>query len=262
MKLPPRPGAHPAPAPVVSILLSPDFGYLSPPMRVTTQRATIHSPRPDHHGPPHVAPLPLLSLCACARVSTPGAPHTPRLSLPRHGATEATQRHAVWGGTTLSRPTYRYPRTQGSIAHANKPTPEREHASKQASKRGKGAAGPHCPTTPSKRANTKSANTKRRTRPARKHQTPTTHRANTPTSKPALPPPARTQERPHSSVWAQPSVSARGEPWKSRRPARTKRRRPTRARRQRTQKRANNLVCVRCAPAPAREDSAREGRSQ
>lgn len=27
-------------------------------------------------------------------------------------------------------------------------------------------------------------------------------------------------------------------------------------------KRANNQVCVRCAPAPAREDSAREGRSQ
>ena len=43
-------------------------------------------------------------------------------------------------------------------AHANKPTPEREHASKQANG-AKGRTQPHCPTTPSKRANTKKAQT-------------------------------------------------------------------------------------------------------
>ena len=71
-------------------------------------------------------PLSPTSLCVCARVSTPGAPHTPRLSLPRHGATEvahATQYGAGHDCPAPTRPPSAHP-ARASRAHANKPTPK------------------------------------------------------------------------------------------------------------------------------------------
>lgn len=95
-------------------------------------------------------------------------------------------------------PHYRYPLTQrGGVAHANKPTPEREHASKQAS-RGKGAAGPHCPTTPKRARQHQEAQTPQANTP--QTQTPNHPRANTPTTGAA--PPARTLTRPRRGAWA------------------------------------------------------------
>lgn len=57
------------------------------------------------------------------------------------------------------------------------------------------------PPPPSERTQA-STQTPTRTRPARKHQTPTTHRANTPTTSPAATP-TQTQERPRQGAWAQ-----------------------------------------------------------
>ena len=147
------------------------------------------------------------------------------------------------------------PRTQGSIAHANKPTPEREHASKQAGQRGGGTTLSHHPKQARQHQKRKhqKANTTQAQTPNPSHP-----QANTPTTSLLFHHPREHKKRPHSNVWAQPNVSARREPWKSRRPARTKRRRPTRARRQRTQKRANNLVCARCAACARKGRIARE----
>lgn len=125
-----------------------------------------------------------------ARVSTPrGAPPNPSLA---HNATGATP-HCMGRDNDCPAPLPLLPQ-RNSHAHTNKPTPEREHASKQAG--AKGRTQPHRPTTPSKPAPTpKSANTHTNTGssantkpqpPASKH----TH------NKPALPPPARTQEAP------------------------------------------------------------------
>ena len=240
----------------MSILLSPGFGYLSPPMRVTTQRAT-RAPSQANHGPPHVAPLlsPIYPLFLCARVL---AHHESAPTLLLH-ATQRGQRHAVWGGTSVVPPHYRYPAPKGA-SH----TPTSPHqsvstqASKQAGQRGGGTTLSHHPT---KAPTPRNANTKRRTRPARKHETQPPTEQTRPQQACSSTTRANTRSA-HTLLCGRGSVSATGEPWKSRRPARTKRRHTTRARRQRTQKRANNQVCVRCAPAPAREDSAREGRSQ
>ena len=142
-------------------------------------------------------------------------------------------------------------------AHANKPTRAREHASKQAG--AKGRRDHTAPATPKQARQHQKAQTRQANTNASANTKPRHPRANTPTTSLLFHHPREHKKRPHSSVWAQPSVSATGEPWKSRRPARTKRRRPTRARRQRTQKRANNLVCARCA-ACARKGGRRERR--
>ena len=118
-----------------------------------------YAPTPPPRPPlpaPRGSPLPRLS--ACARVSALRAPHTPRLS-PRTQQ-PGTACHALWGGTIMSRPipVHPPPIKHAAAAHTpTTPTPEREHASKQAG--AKGLTQPHCPTTPSKRANTKKAQT-------------------------------------------------------------------------------------------------------
>lgn len=213
----------------MSILLSLGFGHLSPPTRVTTQRARTHKsppPRPTlarpgpaqhpapqkkgggkRHPPPCYqdgdcthqkahTPLSPVSLRVCARVSTLRAPHTPRLS-PRARSSRAPHATQYGAGQRLSRPIQLHPARRGASAQAahtpTTPTPEREHASKQAG--AKGRTQPHCPTTPSKRANTKKAQTpqantrKANTQP---NHPPSKHAHN----KPKLPPPARTQEAP------------------------------------------------------------------
>ena len=70
------------------------------PAQATTVRPTSLPP-----------PLPHLSLRARASVSTLRAPHTPRLS-PRTQQ-PSTARHAVWGGTTMSRPYLAAPARKG-----------------------------------------------------------------------------------------------------------------------------------------------------
>ena len=207
-----------------------------------------------------------LSLSACARVSALRAPHTPHHT-PAHAAAGHRTPHSM-GRDNHVPPHTVTPRTQGgaSATAAHTPTSphqRREHARKQASKQAgaKKRTQPHCPTTPSKRANTKARKHPHEHAP-RVNTNPSHPQANTPTTSLLFHHPREHKKRPHSSVWAQPSVSTKGEPWKSRRPARTKHRHTTRARRQRTQKRANNPGLRRVPPAPAREDSTREGRSQ
>lgn len=146
-------------------------------------------------------------------------------------------------------------RARSSRAHANKPTPGREHASKQA-----GAKGRRDHTAPPPH---QSANTNKRKHPhehaPRVNTNPSHPQANTPTTSLLFHHPREHKKRPHSSVWAQPSVSATGEPWKSRRPARTKRRRPTRARRSKRTRSAQTTWFAPCA-ACARKGGQRERR--
>ena len=205
---------------------------------------------------PRDSPLPRLS--ACARVSALRAPHTPRLSL--RTQQPGTARHAVWGGTIMSRP---IPSRPPARAHANKPTPGREHASKQA-RRGKGVAGPHCPTTPSKRANTQKTQTPKRTRPARKHETqpPASKHAH---NKPQQgTPPSEHKERPRQSAWASKMCERR----RTRVPSRgdrheAKQAKPPQGRARRTSAHKASAQTTwfapkRCRPAPARRGVRRE----
>ena len=151
---------------------------------------------------------------------------------------------------------YTEPRTRQSRPH--------QSVSTQASKRGKGRRD-HTVPPPQASAPTPKAQTPKgeHTSSVNTKPQPPARGANTPTASLLFHHPREHKKRPHSNVWAQPSVSARGEPWKSRRPARTKRRHTTRARRQaHTTRRANNQGLRRVPSAPAREDSAREGRSQ
>lgn len=140
-----------------------------------------------------------------------------------------------------------------------KPTPEREH---QPSKRGRSGGTMIIPPPPGERT----------------HQSTQTPQANTGSSANTQPqPPASKhahskpqQVRPHANTRAPtpervgtPSVSAGGPAYLQRRPARTKRRRPTRARRTtHTTSAQTTRFAYGVPPAPAREDSAREGRSQ
>ena len=220
-------------------------------------------PQPAHHGPPHVAHLPpslSLSLCACARVSTPSV-STPAFS-PRATGRPKQRTPRSMGRDMIVPP---QPGSPPPIGHASPRTrqqrPHKSMNTNQAGARG-GRRDTEAPNRPTKAPTPKHANTKRRTRPARKHETqpPASKHAH---NKPALPPPARTQERPHSNVWAQPNVSARREPWKSRRPARTKRKRPTRTRRTtHTTSAQTTRFAYGVRLRPQGEDSAREGRSQ
>lgn len=101
-----------------------------------------------------------------------------------------------------------------------KPRPHepREHQAKErGGKRESVAARHYCPTTPSKRANTK-AHTPPTQTPTRTRD-PATHRANTPTSSPSLPPPAQTRSRPRHSAWAK-QRERRGNRGREGRPAR------------------------------------------
>ena len=140
-----------------------------------------------------------------------------------------------------------------------KPTPEREH---QPSKRGR-SGGTTLPHHPKQARQHQSTQTPKGEHAPRVNTKPSHQRANTPTTSLLFHHPREHKKRPHSNVWAQPSVSATGEPWKSRRPARTKRKRPTRARRTtHTTSAQTTRFAYGVPPAPAREDSAREGRSQ
>ena len=155
-------------------------------------------------------------------------------------------------------PHYRYPRTQGSVAHANKPTPEREHASKQASKPGQGRRGKPRPTTPKRAHTSKNANTHANTPRKRKHQTPPPASKHAHTSL-LFHHPREHKKRPRHSAWAS-KMCERGNPWQQGRPARTKRRHTTRARRTSTHKSAQTTpVCARCA-ACARQTGVRRER--
>lgn len=140
------------------------------------------------------------------------------------------------------------------------PTPEREHASKQAG--AKGRRDHTVPPPPSERtqastqtpqANTGSSANTQPQPPASKHA----H------SKPQqVRPQANTRNVPTPTRVGTPSVSAGTRVLAE--ATGTNEAQTTNAGTQDNahNKRANNQVCVRCAPAPAREDSAREGRSQ
>ena len=158
-------------------LFSTNRGYPFP--RRRAQEDCVH--HPGEHSQPHPQPF-----SPSARTQHPGS-----TTNARNGA-----------GQRCPAP-LPLPRTQGSIAHANKPTPGREHASKQAS-RGKGAAGPHCPTTPSKRANTKKAQTPQANTTQTQTPNPNHPQANTPTTGAA--PHAQTLSRPRHSAWASKEV--------------------------------------------------------
>lgn len=158
----------------------------------------------------------------------------------------------------MSRPYLAALRPSGT--HKPRPHQRREHQNPTRQRavsvmRGGGTTLPHHPT---KAPTPKHANTPTRTRPARKHETQPPTEQTRPQQACSSTTRANTRSA-HTLLCGRGSVSATGEPWKSRRPARTKRKRPTRARRQRTQKRANNLVCARCA-ACARKGGQRERR--
>lgn len=131
---------------------------------------------------------------------------TPNPSLlPR--ATQRGQRHPAAHGAGHGCPApYSYtPHANGGkrrTAHTpTVPTPEREHASKQAG--AKGRRDNDCPTTPRRAHTPKHANTKRRTRAVAQTPNPSHPRANTPTTSLSKYAPKRTQGTcPHQHVWA------------------------------------------------------------
>lgn len=136
-----------------------------------------HRPQPGQHLHRPVAPLSLPStppLSLCARVL---AHHesalTPFLSSTRHASGGQYTHHALWGGTTMSRPyltALRPSGTQQPRTHQQAHT--RARTRKQASKPGQRGGRSHTAPPPQASAPTpRNANTKRRTRPARKHQT-------------------------------------------------------------------------------------------
>lgn len=158
-------------------------------MRVTTQHATTHSPRPDHHCPPHESPLPLLSplypsLRVRARVSTPGAPP---LSLPRATQREGTPPRCT-GRDNHVPPQHGHPPPIGqrSTPHTpTAPTPGREHASKQASKPGQRGRRDHTAPPPQASAPTpRKRKHPKRTRAVAQTPNPNHPQANTPTTSP------------------------------------------------------------------------------
>ena len=190
-----------------------------------------------------------------------GHPH-PQSSLFHAHATAAAPPSSTWGGTRLSRPITAPYLAAHRLAHTPfKPTPEREH---QPSKPGQGGGGgtiivPPPPgerthqSTQTPQANTGSSANTQPQPPASKHA----H------SKPQqVRPQANTRNVPTPTRVGTPSVSAGTRVLAE--ATGTNEAQTTNAGTQDNahNKRANNQVCVRCAPAPAREDSAREGRSQ
>ena len=156
-------------------------------------------PQPGHHCPPtRGSPSPShlsLSLRVCALVLAPCEHPTRHASLPAPRSSRAPHATLYGAGQRCPAPYCYTPHAGGQAqnrAHANKPTPEREHASKQAGARRRDHT---VPPPPSKRANTKSANTHTNTGSSANTQPnhpPSKHAHN----KPKLPPPARTQEAP------------------------------------------------------------------
>ena len=176
MKLPLRPGAHYRPRPS-SVNFAPPDGYHPPATRtgqppahaqthtartgaIATRRgdcmrqASEHASASTTTAPSQtttVRPEAPLPPCSAPTVGYPfprrraqedcvhhSEEHPHPLSLPRATQQPGTARHAIWGGTRLSRPYLTALRPSGTQnrAHANKPTPEREHASKQTGQRG------------------------------------------------------------------------------------------------------------------------------
>lgn len=195
------------------------------------------------------------------------APHTPHLSLSL-SAPRGDQRQpsATLHGAGQSCPAPTLPPSAHRVhrtAHTSKPpTPEREHQPTKQS-RGKGRRD-HTVPPPQASAPTPKAQTPKgeHTSSVNTKPQPPARGANTPTASLLFHHPREHKKRPHSNVWAQPSVSTgtRGRVGdRHERSADTRRGHADR----RTQQGAQTTrVCVRCAPAPAREDSAREGRSQ
>lgn len=188
-----------------------------------------------------------------------GHPH-PQSSLFHAHATAAAPPSSAWGGTIMSRPITAPYLAAHRLAHTLfKPTPEREH---QPSKRGRSGGTMIVPPPPGERthqstqtpqANTGSSANTQPQPPASKHA----H------SKPQqVRPQANTRNVPTPTRVGTPSVSAGTRVLAE--ATGTNEAQTTNAGTQDNahNKRANNQVCVRCAPAPAREDSAREGRSQ
>ena len=208
-------------------------------MRVTTQHATTHSPQPGHHCPPHEAPpLPPLFLSPCARVlahhESALTPNPSLLPRARIGRWTAPPTH-VKGRDTIVPPLPDHPSAhpaRTSRAHANKPTPEREHASKQA-----GARGRRDHTAPPPQA---SAPTPKKRKHPREH-TPPNHPPSKHTHTSPAATPTQTLSRPRHSAWAK--QCKRGNPRQQGDRHEAKQAKPPqgRARRQRTQgERANN----------------------
>lgn len=227
-------------------------------MRVTTQRATTHSPRPDHHGPPHVAPLPLHLPHLSARARVPAHHESTLTLLLRSTQQPGSARHAVWGGTIMSRPITVTPRTQGSIAHAKAAHTRRVSTKSPRRQRAvsvKGRRDHTAPPPPGERTQA-STQTPTRTQPESANTQPHHPQANTPTVSPNKARPQANTRAPTPNVWAS-KMCERGNPWQQGRPARTKRRRPTRARRQRTQQGAQTMGFAPCAVC-ARKGGQRE----
>ena len=140
-----------------------------------------------------------------------------------------------------------------------KPTPEREH---QPSKRGRSGGTMIVPPPPGERT----------------HQSTQTPQANTGSSANTQPQPPASKHAHSKPLQVRPQANTRNVPTPTRvgtpsvsagtrvlaEATGTNEAQTTNAGTQDNahNKRANNQVCVRCAPAPAREDSAREGRSQ
>ena len=239
-----------------------------------TTRNAPH-PRPDHHCPAGGSP----SLFSTNRVATrfhvgehkrgrgvvftaPGS--TPPFSLSPHHATVGTAPpSSAWGRDNHVPPPHSRPPPIGHTPPRTRfSSPHGRVSTNQPSKRGRGGETMIAPPPPGERTHqstqTPQANTgiSANTQP----QPPASNHAH---SKPALPPPARTQETPtQQRVGAAKCERKRGTVEKQ--ATGTNEAQTTNAGTQDNahNKRANNQVCVRCAPAPAREDSAREGRSQ
>ena len=263
-KTPPRPGAHPAPAPVVSILLSPGFGHLSPPMRITTQRATTHSPQPDHHGPPHEdSPPPPLFLSACARML---AHHestlTPNPSLARHAAAKQPSATLYGAGQRLSRPITVNPAPKGASHTPTSPHQRREH---QPSKPGQRGGRSHTVPPPQASAPTpRSANTHTNT-PHAQTPNPSHPQANTPTTSPNKARPQANTKSAHARARGQARCVSAGGPACPGRGDRheAKQAKPPQGRARRTSAHKASAQTMgfapkRCRPAPARRGVRRE----
>ena len=164
-------------------------------------------------------------------------------------ATQRGQRHAVWGGTTLSRPITVTPAPKGA---SHTPTSPHQSVSTQASKPGQRGGGTTLSHHPKQaRQHQESANTPSEHTPNANTKPPASKHAH---SKPKLPPPARTQERPRQNAWAK--QCERGNPWQQRATGmKQSRRNPQRRTRRTSTQGARKQRGLRrpCRPAPAQQ---------